>query len=291
MLMSLDTLYFEIKRWLTLSFITISSYSFAAEFPKTQSKPKRLLSRLTNAFHKEETSLIALARQNTNLLSILPREIITELSRFMFTIYYDYILSCEDLDSAIHKINEVVKDASEFKEAAVIEKLINDLIFKYRPGGDKTQNWIAKQLKCKGAKAWLKKIRPDQETLLLAAEKGDLRLARQLIEKEKGVNKETRDYFGSTVLMVAVQHNQLEIVRYLLWQKTEVNSFDWDGQTPLMVAARRECQFAKVLLEHKANPSLKNRQGQTAYTIALELQNKPVLELLESAKTSEPISC
>lgn len=98
---------------------------------------------------------------------------------------------------------------------------------------------------------------------MLAAEKGDVALAKQL--KEHGVLVNEKDLNGITELVLAVKGGHLEMVKFLVEELNLVNNEDvgvnaacWKGYTPLVYAASEEhVEVAAYLLEVGADPTHK----------------------------------
>lgn len=123
--------------------------------------------------------------------------------------------------------------------------------------------------------------------LMLAARSGNAKSVELLLAKGAAVDaRET--WHGETALMWAAGENHPEVVRLLVKAGADVNAvsttFDWKGikhggvqsqlpmggLTPLMQAARQNSiEAAQALLEHGANPNLKDPQGVSPLRIAI----------------------
>jgi ankyrin repeat protein len=102
-----------------------------------------------------------------------------------------------------------------------------------------------------------------QDTLVGAAERGELLVVRRLLAEGVGVN--TRDGRGRTALLAATQRNQVEVARLLINEGADVNARDFIQDTPFLVAgAEGRAEILKLMLG--AEPDLKslNRFGGTA---------------------------
>ncbi|XP_062617080.1 E3 ubiquitin-protein ligase MIB2-like [Saccostrea cucullata] len=129
-----------------------------------------------------------------------------------------------------------------------------------------------------------------------AAGANDLQTLKDIIKKHPNVVDKTHD--GRTALQVACYEGHVDVVKFLLDSKADPNLKDAEGdsplhysafgneakpmeellkndasvnvvnkkkQTPLLVSVGQHSQeCVKVLLEHKANPSLKDNDGDTA---------------------------
>ncbi|MCW3051180.1 MAG: repeat, subfamily [Chthonomonadales bacterium] len=109
-----------------------------------------------------------------------------------------------------------------------------------------------------------------------------------------------RGPYGETLLMLAAEKGRRDILQTLLERGAEVNAHDEQGMTALMLAiggrpqhsqsGRRiwrdksptdtRIQMMKALLAKHADPKLKNKDGDTALSIAQEIHNTAAIELL-----------
>ena len=71
-------------------------------------------------------------------------------------------------------------------------------------------------------------------------------------------------------------------ITYMLHNGVEINAQNYAGQTPLHQAVERDDRYATVdfLLRHKANPDVKDKQGNTALHSAAIFQAKDNIQLL-----------
>ena len=122
---------------------------------------------------------------------------------------------------------------------------------------------------------------PGGSTLLMyAALYGDAESVRLLLEA--GAEPNIRNEAGATALMWAV--DDLDKTRLLIRSGADVNARSDDGRTPLLIAAGRPGSYdvVKLLLDHKANPSLVlNTYGPTTpLRLAAEAGDEALLRLL-----------
>jgi ankyrin repeat protein len=95
---------------------------------------------------------------------------------------------------------------------------------------------------------------------------------------KQGANVEAIDIGGMTPLMYSVGH--LDIVKYLLTQKLDVNRTDKKGRSALLHAiVKRHEEVAKVLIEHGADPNKKDNEGR----IPIELVSPAFKEIINDA--------
>lgn len=109
--------------------------------------------------------------------------------------------------------------------------------------------------------------------LMMAAFKHNMRAAQTLLDKGAAVNRE-----GWTPLHYAAASGDNEIAGLLLKRGAKVDALSPPASgsyTPLMMAAREGFdRTAKFLIDHGANPALKNSEGLTAVQLA-ERAGKP----------------
>ena len=122
----------------------------------------------------------------------------------------------------------------------------------------------------------------DESPLMMAAIRGQLDIARQLIDKDADVNKP-----GWAPLHYAVSSSQgdaLGVAKLLLDNSAYVDAASPNGTTPLMMAAMYGSPEAvKLLLEESADPMLKNQLGLTAIDFARRANRNDVAELIATA--------
>lgn len=104
----------------------------------------------------------------------------------------------------------------------------------------------------------------DESALMMAALKGQLEIARKLIEHDADVNKT-----GWTPLHYAATAGHVDVIRLLLEHSAYIDASSPNGSTPLMMAAMYgTASSVKLLLEEGADPLLKNDLGLTAIDFA-----------------------
>ncbi|XP_054909583.1 KN motif and ankyrin repeat domain-containing protein 4 [Poeciliopsis prolifica] len=125
---------------------------------------------------------------------------------------------------------------------------------------------------------------------LTAAESpDDLEVAEQLL-KLGDVNARSRQA-GQTALMLAVSHGRVAMVKLLLSCGADVNAQDSEGSTALMCASEHgHTHIASLLLETgRCDSGLKDKNGQTALSVAEAAAHQDIIDLLKS-HASEPMS-
>jgi len=111
--------------------------------------------------------------------------------------------------------------------------------------------------------------------------KGTLEELKAAVEAQpEGIDIKLRNPNGGSTLLQAATYGNVEIMRYLVDQKIDINGSSNGGNTALHAAA---CMgfydAAKLLLERGADRTLVNREGKTA---AQSAKNDRIKELIET---------
>ncbi len=124
----------------------------------------------------------------------------------------------------------------------------------------------------------------EQSLLMLAGFNGHTALCEYLIKS--GAHIEARENNGRTALMFASTGPFPETVRLLLKNNANPNSIDrLEHFTPLMhAAAEGHFEVVKILLDHGADSSLKDVDGDTAESFADQKGHSKVAKLLREHK-------
>ncbi len=125
----------------------------------------------------------------------------------------------------------------------------------------------------------------DEKPIHKAAYKGDLKKVKEIIDRDPNqIN--VQDSLGYTPLHLASGKGHIEIVEFLLNHGADIESEIFDGETPLMLAARYaihgKYETIKTLLEHGAKVNHKDEDGGTALHMAAMHSGKEVMNLLIS---------
>jgi ankyrin repeat protein len=116
----------------------------------------------------------------------------------------------------------------------------------------------------------------DESPLMIASLKGQLEVARKLIERGADVNKP-----GWAPLHYAATNGHLPVMELLLEQNAYIDAASPNGSTPLMMAAHYGTAAAvKLLLEAGADPTIRNQLGLTAIDFANRANRMDSAELL-----------
>ncbi|MGH8636912.1 MAG: ankyrin repeat domain-containing protein [Burkholderiales bacterium] len=112
--------------------------------------------------------------------------------------------------------------------------------------------------------------------LMTASSLGKLDAARALVAHKASVN--ARNQYGESALMMAAIRDHRPIVEYLLGSGAEVNPPGW---TPLMFAAvKGHDEIARMLLDKGANVNASSENGTTALMLAAKEGNLDTVLLL-----------
>lgn len=112
--------------------------------------------------------------------------------------------------------------------------------------------------------------------LMLAAVKGQLEVAKQLVKKGALINR-----VGWTPLHYACSGPDNGVAAWLLKQGADINARSANGTTPLMMAARYGAMdLAEVLLKAGADVSLVNAQNLTAADFARAADRDALVKML-----------
>jgi uncharacterized protein len=118
----------------------------------------------------------------------------------------------------------------------------------------------------------------NETPLMIAALKGNLAMAKQLLDAGAYPNKE-----GWTPLHYAATEGHVEMIKLLLDAHAYIDAESPNKTTPLMMAARSKNILAvKLLLDEGAELDLVNDQGWSAITFADKAGAKDILEGLQS---------
>ncbi|MFC1835195.1 ankyrin repeat domain-containing protein [Thermodesulfobacteriota bacterium] len=119
--------------------------------------------------------------------------------------------------------------------------------------------------------------------LILAAAYGDYELARLLLERGASLRGSATGSSGLPVLPYAVRAGDTRTVRLLLSAGANIDAQTESGRTALMQAVLKgSVVMVKILLNRGADVELKDSWGRTAATLAKDLNNLEIRELLSS---------
>ncbi|MGK6344017.1 ankyrin repeat domain-containing protein [Chryseobacterium sp. DT-3] len=116
--------------------------------------------------------------------------------------------------------------------------------------------------------------------LILACYRGNNEVAEFLMDNVKDI-----DYNSSmgTALMAVVFKGDLKLAQELLDHKSNVNTIDSQGTTPLIFASKLgNLEMVKLLVKYKANKTVKDKQGTTAFEYAVLSKNPELINQLKN---------
>lgn len=115
--------------------------------------------------------------------------------------------------------------------------------------------------------------------LLKAAEKGDIKVLRKVLEQKVDIN--AQDANKRTALMIATYNQDAEAAKLLIEAGADVNIQDSMQNTPFLYAgAEGYLDILKLTIQAGADPSILNRYGGTALIPAAEHGHVEVIEEL-----------
>jgi len=124
--------------------------------------------------------------------------------------------------------------------------------------------------------------------LFMAVFNGDTDMARLLLHAGADPNRVERSA-GESAFLVAVNSQNMAIVRVFLQNGADVNSRGREGWTPLIVAAALgNADLVRLLLAAGADPRARDNKDRTAFYYAAKYNKTKVKSLLLHASGSQP---
>ncbi len=124
-------------------------------------------------------------------------------------------------------------------------------------------------------------------TALMLAADGDIVLVKFLVER--GANVNIKDDEGETALMKAVKsfkESNLSCIKYFIDHGADVNAVNKKGETALILAVKNfNADIVRVLVEKSSaiSLSLKDKEGKSAWTYAIQGDKPAMVSILEKA--------
>ena len=104
---------------------------------------------------------------------------------------------------------------------------------------------------------------------------------KRFVDRGNNINMLPGCYPNGTLLHQAAQRGHIEVVKYLVGQKADVNALDDVRNTPLHRAARfGKTDIVRYLLSKKANPEPLNEMERTPWELAKLNKNEEAAALL-----------
>lgn len=120
--------------------------------------------------------------------------------------------------------------------------------------------------------------------LIKSCERGDIERVKFLVEAYSP-DIEKKDKKGNSPLLISSSSGHIEIVKYLLNKKANINIQDKLGNTPLNLSLQRgHLNIAKFLLENKVNVELHNKSNSNPLLIASANGYFDIIKILLSFK-------
>ena len=119
-------------------------------------------------------------------------------------------------------------------------------------------------------------------SLMVATIKGYDEIARALLNRRADANVKNND--GLTALRFAVTMGNLDMMHLLLSKGADVNTLDNQWWTPIMQAVdENNLECVKILLARGADLNIRNKEGDTALSLAERKSHEVIIYLLKKA--------
>ena len=129
----------------------------------------------------------------------------------------------------------------------------------------------------------------DNSPLMIASKEGHVQIVIKLLNKKADINKKN-GILKKTALHFACLFGCEDVVDVLLDAKADPNICDFEDGSPLMAASEIGYhQIVQKLLKNNADISKKNREGETALSLARKAgpRSNDVVAILENFKTEQ----
>jgi len=110
--------------------------------------------------------------------------------------------------------------------------------------------------------------------------KGESATVHKLIES--GVDINMQNHYGWSFLHMAIRHNKMDLVEYFIDKGININITDGVGWTPLMEGIMDDrAAMVKLLLDHKADRSVRNQRGASASDLVMKFQRQDMFAFFQ----------
>ncbi|XP_016837065.1 putative ankyrin repeat protein RF_0381 [Nasonia vitripennis] len=108
-----------------------------------------------------------------------------------------------------------------------------------------------------------------------------------LLSKIRGVDLKSRNSSRQTVLHLALEHDLIELVEYFLENGANPNAADYNGETPLLTAAksRQAKRLLPLVMRYGANPTARNVDGWNALHYLIRIWTSQIDGHVDLVKT------
>ena len=124
---------------------------------------------------------------------------------------------------------------------------------------------------------------------LKACEKGRLEMAMLLAKEKTDFKDRTLSPLKKTALHLAVKKGNLELIKWLIENGSEINAKDEEGKTPLMDSiTEKQIPSIKLLIEKGASTSDISLKGDTISSLARQTFNVDLITYIDSLSGGTP---
>lgn len=114
-----------------------------------------------------------------------------------------------------------------------------------------------------------------------AAAAGDLKTVKEALTQDSTLIKK-REWDKATLLHGATEHDQIEIVKFLLDNGADVNSFEMNNITPLHISAQNgNIELMELLINKGAKINAIDKKGWTPLDRAIRWENPDAADFLK----------